>query len=275
MFARADSALHASDFDAARRLCSDALTGPAADLGPGVRADLLLRLGRAYSLMGRSVEAEDAWAAAADLARSTGDYDRLAQIAIGTGPLGRVHTDSSEFRWALLTEALERTGPDWARPRLLVASEWLIEAVMPHRRAVSPEFVVEVVDVATRLGDPYTLAAAYHTRHVLARARQLPQRRQWSDELVNLAEQIGASEWLFEGYLARMIDAAAKGNGPGMEQALDQLRQICAGYRAPRALWLFELAAGSCARLRGNSTLPTSTPLLRQLWANDTESETG
>ena len=205
--------------------------------------------------MGRPGEAEQAWAQAADLARAAGDDVRLAQIAIGTELLGRVHTGLSELRWSLLTEALERTGPDWSRLRLLVASEWLIEAAMPSRRAVSAEFVDEVVGAAIALGDLPALAAAYHTRHVLARARQMPERRQWSDELVEVAETIGAGEWLFEGYLARLIDAAGEADGPGMDRALDQLRQTCAGYRAPRALWLFELAAATCARLRGQFAL--------------------
>ncbi len=247
----ADSALSALEFETASQLCVEALGGPAQGLTPGARADLLLRLGRAQSLMGRLDEAEETWAKAAGLVRGTGDERRLAEIAIGTAPLGRVSTGSSQFRWELLSEVLERMGPGWSQLRLLVASEWLMEAALPHRRAVSPEFVVEVVKAANELGDPYALAAAYHIRHVMARAHRMPQGRELSDHLVEVAEGLGVGEWLFEGYLARLIDTAAEADGPGMDRALDQLRQTCATYRAPRAIWIFELAAATCARLRG------------------------
>jgi DNA-binding SARP family transcriptional activator/tetratricopeptide (TPR) repeat protein len=247
----ADAALSSLDFEVARTLCTDALAGPAGDLSPGVRADLLLSLGRAESLSGRPEAAEDAWRSAADLARSEGDNDRLAQIAIATDPLGRMIAGTSELRWELLSEVLERTGPDWTPVRLLVASQWLTEAVLPNRRAARAELVVEVVDAAISLRDPYALAAAYHARHVLSRSLQVPPRRQWSDDLVQVAEEIDSDEWLFKGYMARLIDTVVEADGKGMDLALDRLRQTCARYRSPRALWIFELARASCARLRG------------------------
>ena len=51
--------------------------------------------------------------------------------------------------------------------------------------------------------------------------------------------------------MACLIDAVVEADGDGTERSLDLLRQTSARYRAPRALWTFELAAASCARLRG------------------------
>jgi DNA-binding SARP family transcriptional activator/uncharacterized protein YqgV (UPF0045/DUF77 family) len=247
----ADSALGGLDFEVARTLCSDALAGPARRADSGIRADLLLRLGRAESLLGHASEAEDAWRSAADLARSARDLDRLAEVALGTDPHGHMFTTSSDLRWALLTEAMETMGPGWTRQRLLVASEWLTEAVMPARRALTSELVFEVVDAAIALDDAYVLAAAYHARHVLARTRHFPMRRQWSDELRAVAEQIGDDKWLFHAYLACLIDTVVEADGDSMDPLLDRLRETCARYPVPRAVWTFELAAASCARLRG------------------------
>ncbi len=248
----ADSAMAALEFEVARTLCSDALAGPAADLEPGLRADLLMRLGHAQSLTGEAEEAERSWASAAELARGSGDDERLATIALATGTLAHAHTATSELHWNLLTEALDRTGPGWTRLRVLVACEWLLEAILPHRRAAGTrELADEVVEAAVALGDQHALAAAFHVRHVLSRWQPTSQRARWSDELITVAEDLGAGEWLFEGRLARLIDRAEGADGEGMDQALDQLRLTCAEYRVPRALWLFELAASTCARLRG------------------------
>ena len=68
----ADSALSALEFETASQLCVEALGGPAQGLTPGARADLLLRLGRAQSLMGALDEAEETWAEAAGHFRGTG-----------------------------------------------------------------------------------------------------------------------------------------------------------------------------------------------------------
>ena len=141
----------------------------------------------------------------------------------------------------------------WSQLRLLVASEWLMEAALPHRRAVSPEFLSsrDSLEGGQRTRRSLCPCPAYHIRHVMARAHRMPQGRELSDHLVEVAEGLGVGEWLFEGYLARLIDTAAEADGPGMDRALDQLRQTCATYRAPRAIWIFELAAATCARLRG------------------------
>ncbi len=248
--AGADSAISSLDFDVAIALCQDALVGPAARLDPRIRADLLLRSGQALSLTGRVPEAEETWREAARLARACGDHEQLARIALATAPLGHAYTQASALHWELLSEALERNGPGWTPLRLLVASEWLLEAVKPHRRSFGPAFVDEIVEAAVELGDRESLAAAYHARHVLARWGP-PSSLVSADELVVVAEQLGQSGWLFNAYLDKMIDCALAGDGVGLDKALDRLGAVCDSYRDPRALWLFELAAGSCARIRG------------------------
>ncbi len=110
----------------------------------------------------------------------------------------------------------------------------------------------EVVEAANDLGDKDALAAALNTRYFLARTQRLPERRQWCREFRELAERLNSDQWLFQAYIAQLIDSVAFGDRAGMDEGLDLLRRTCARYRAPRPLWVYELAEGTCARLRGD-----------------------
>jgi hypothetical protein len=235
----------------ATSLCEEALSGPAETLDLNAQAELLVRLARAQSLSGHFKAAEGSWEKAADLVRSTGDTERLAEIALETEPHARIFTSASDLRWALLTESLLGLGPNWSRLRLLVATQWIMEAALPTRRAVTLELVNEIVEAANDLNDPEALLAALQTRCLLARTRHLPQRRQWSHDLRQAAEESGLDEWLFHAYLDHVVGSVAEGDRAGMEEGLDLLRQTCVRYGAPRALWVFELVSANHARLLG------------------------
>jgi DNA-binding SARP family transcriptional activator/tetratricopeptide (TPR) repeat protein len=249
--AGAERALEELDFETAIGLCAEALAGPALEAGPGARAELLLRMGRARSLAGRQADAEAAFAEAAELARKLEDPNLLARVALATGTIGRLHSDASELRWTLLGEALERTGPAWSELRLMVAAAWLLEASMPYRRMAEPSLVDEVVAAAEELGDTRALVTALHMRSVLARERLAAERTRWLGEFLAVAESLDEPEWWYRAHSLRLIDAVFEGNGAEVDRSLDLLRQACADYREPRALWIFELIAASCARLRG------------------------
>jgi len=133
-----------------------------------------------------------------------------------------------------------------------VASDWLTEAALPSRRAVTLAFVNDVVDAAKTLADPYSLAAALNARYFVARTQYLPQRRQWALDLRDAAEALGLDEWIFQARLAYLIESVAIGDSEGVAEGLGKLRETCDRYRVPRAMWVCELSAGTCARLRGD-----------------------
>ena len=110
----ADAALASLQFELARFVCDEVLNAATASLPSGLRVDLLIRVGQAQVLAGHAEAAEEAWSTAATIARSIGDHERLALVALATDLLSR-NVDASDLRWALLTEAMEQAGPGWTR----------------------------------------------------------------------------------------------------------------------------------------------------------------
>lgn len=252
-----DAALASLQFERARSLGRgglEVLDGLDETPTAAHRVDLLIRVGRAEALTGRVASAEEAWQVAADLARSAGDSERLARVSLATDLLSR-NVESSKLRWELLTESLERSGPNWTKLRLQVASEWLNEAATPDHRAVTPDIVDEVVGGATRLGDLPVLVAVYRARHAWSRFGHDPRKRQWTAEFLEAATSLGQDEWLFHAHLACLIDAMADADGDGVDRSLELLREAGARVRMPRDLWFRELATATCARLRGEFEL--------------------
>lgn len=248
--AGADAAIGSLQFDRARDLCERALERIGTHAPADHRVDLLLRLGRALALDGQRAAAEETWRAAADLARSTGSVDRLAEVALATDPHSRM-VNASDLRWALLGEAMEHRGTQWSKVAVSVASEWLGEAATPARRAASGALVVEVVDAAEALGDAEATVAAYNARCVWARSGSDPRRPQWSEAFCGAARNLGDDGWLFRAHLASLIDAIAFADGSGTDRHLELLIDACARLRSPRELWWRELALCTCTRLRG------------------------
>jgi DNA-binding SARP family transcriptional activator/tetratricopeptide (TPR) repeat protein len=247
----ADFAVETLDFEISKSLCEKALSGPAHDLGPEAKANLFMRLGRAESLTGNFEAAEIAWGEAARLVRTTGDVELFSEIALATELHARMHSASSDLRWSLLTEALEKLGPGWTSSRLVVATQWLQEAAMPSRRSVSLELADEVVAAAMGLGDNDALAAALNARYSLARLYELPERRSWCAELHRVAVASGSDQWRFHACLAELIDCVAFAEASALDDALDRLRESTSRYRLPRALWVEALSEATCARMRG------------------------
>ncbi len=249
--AGADAALASLQFELARLLCEQALTSLGDAIAPGLRVDLLLRVGRAEALAGHAAAADEAWKAAADIARSTGDYERFALVALATDLHSRL-VNASDLRWSLLSESMERAGSAWTRLSLLVASEWLNEAATPARHAATSDLVSNVVAGAIELGDRSVLAAAYSARHSWARFGHDPQRREWSKQFLEVARDLGDDDWLFRAHLACLIDGIAFGDGDAADESLELLRDVGGRLRNPRQLWFRELATATCTRLHGD-----------------------
>lgn len=246
-----DAAINSLDFETARLLAEQALSGPATELGSDAQADLFLSLGRAESFAGHFQEAESAWSIAADLVRSTGDVEKLAEVALGTDSRARVLTSGSDLRWSLLSESLEALGPGWSRTRVLVAAEWLREASLPSRRSLSLDLVEEVVAAARDLGGDEALASVLNACYNLSRVGRLADSKRWVGELRAVSERLGTAESRYQAGMARLTEAIANGEGENLDESLQFLRTAALEFGAPRALWLLELSTATCRRLGG------------------------
>jgi hypothetical protein len=247
----ADAALASLQFELARTLCDEVVNSLGASLPLASRVDLLIRIGQAEALAGHIEAAEEAWRAGADIARTIGDHERFTRVALATELLSR-NIDASDLRWDLLTEAMQRAEPEWTRLRLLIASQWLNEAATPAHHAATPELVAEIVDQARRLDDLSVLVAACGARNAWSRLGHDPRRLEWSQEYLEVAQELGEDEWLFRAHLACLIDSIVDADGASADRFLGLVTEAGHKLRAPRDLWFRELAMATCARLRGD-----------------------
>jgi tetratricopeptide (TPR) repeat protein len=172
-------------------------TGPSGD--EDQTCDLLLSLGDVLHRAGRGSEAKAALRHAADIAERNGWAERLARAAQGY---------SGRFAWArastdpALVPLLERglaavgEGDSPARVRLLAR----LAAATRDDRARERRVRVgeEAVEIATRVGDPATLAYALEGYWVGAEGPDNAEELlAVGERLIGLAEQIGEKEMVF------------------------------------------------------------------------------
>ncbi len=134
-----------------------AVVGPDAP-EPASRVECLIEVGRAALVIGRSDQASERLGRACDLARELGDSQLFARAALGwAGCQDDVEHPPQEV--ALLEEALELLGDGAPELRVRLLAE-LSEAVYFDDMERSLETGREAAEIARRLDDPATLAAA-------------------------------------------------------------------------------------------------------------------
>ena len=170
------------------------------------RAELLLDLGGALWRAGDRAAADAEIHRAIDLARRTGRKDVLASAALALRSLGGSSGMVGNERILILEEARQALGDEETtlRARVLagLAQEryhsWLHLDESEH----AAELAAEAVDLARRLDDPATLAAALLARHD---ARWLPgheqERLEIATELASVARLAGDRELATEALL--------------------------------------------------------------------------
>ena len=170
------------------------------------RAELLLDLGAALWRAGDRGAADAEIHRAIDLARRTGRKDVLASAALALRSIGGSSGMAGNERILILEEARQALGDEETtlRARVLagLAQEryhsWLHLDESEH----AAELAAEAVDLARRLDDPATLAAALLARHD---ARWLPgheeERLEIATELANVARLAGDVELATEALL--------------------------------------------------------------------------
>ncbi len=240
-------ALYTLDFELARTLCERAIDD-CEEASVGLRGDLLIVLGQATALSGQPELAEEVWTRAADLARASGDSERLCDVALAAGVLGRMLT-GSELRWSLLSEALEATAGDWTPKRLRVAAAWTSEAATPARAAVDPALRDAMVIAACDSGDLHLLAEVNLASYVSTPT--LADRRPWARSLRQVAEELADDVWRFRAAQAALIDAVADANPHLARRELAEVRALAPGLQSPRSEWLAAVAEAGWATLIG------------------------
>jgi len=195
-----------------------------------LRTSCWLALG-AVRWQGGEPGARDAYLAAAELARRTGDTETLVTAALGTG--GRVYAPGGHdpAYVALLEEALavDEAAEPAVRARLLGR---LAEALPDGARKAAAS--ADAVTVAREAGDAATLALALLSRHAARlHPRHVQERRTLAEEAVALADADGLRE---TAALARhwlIYDRMEAGDLEGARRAHAELEQLAQELHQP------------------------------------------
>jgi DNA-binding SARP family transcriptional activator len=126
----------------------------------GLRADLLMELGRIYWRASRRPECDEAFDEAWELARSLDDADRLAEAALGGGFSKAFTTPMPNERARRCEVALERIGPAPTVMRSLLHAKLASELVGDLDPTRSQAAAAEALRIARQVGDGRAIGEA-------------------------------------------------------------------------------------------------------------------
>lgn len=179
---------------------------------PQERAELLLGLGRAQALAGRTVDSKSTVMEVAELARRLGSTRLLAQAAVGlaTGRFGVTPDDDEEL---LLREALQALPPEEAELRIPLTTrlvQWL-------GMVSDDEFLLGITADSLRTArstgnDELLLEALGGRAWVLNRPEHAEERLRIADELEQLARETSDPRPLLAAHAQRVLAAFALGD---------------------------------------------------------------
>jgi tetratricopeptide (TPR) repeat protein len=164
------------------------------DAAPGTRGELLLALGEARTTAGDRTGAREAYQAAADVARSTGDGVMLAMSALGfAGVMGTPRTDLA--RVELLEEALDAVGDRRDALASRVMARLAHALLFSDQHARRSELTDDALALARETGDDRALASALYVWNIVnASATNYERRLARADELLALGRRSGADD---------------------------------------------------------------------------------
>jgi eukaryotic-like serine/threonine-protein kinase len=203
--------------------------------------ELLLSFGEVQSRAGSGREAKQALQRAATLARRAGRSDQLARAAIAYGgrfAWARASTDPALV--PLLEDALAAVGEQDSRTRVMLLARLAAARRDDPGRERRGSLAEQAVEIARRLGDPVTLAAALEAQWIavegpetLARGDGIAQ----GEKLIALGEEIGDRERVFAGHDYRLHCFWMLGDRAGMEVELEALGALADELRQPAQRW--------------------------------------
>lgn len=246
--------LDALAFEEAVRVLERALelAEPSSAVADTTRFDLLLELGRVRSYRGENEASEQAFAAAADIARGLHDPTRLALAALGDDLDTRALTPSAD-RLALLREAVAALGESDDSLQIAVASAYVATASVAIGPAEVRVLASKTVARARRIGDPAVLAKALLAWLTCAYASASPEERlAVSTEALRLAEGAGQPSRAARARLARIGNLIRIGQVAEAKTEHQRYREQAESTKVPRHLWHADVVDSTLCRLSGD-----------------------
>jgi tetratricopeptide (TPR) repeat protein len=215
------------------------------------RGELLLVLGEAQRAAGDVVAARASYEQAAAVARRIGAAELLARAALGLGVEFTVGV-VDDVEVGLLEEALTSLGDADSQLRARVLAR-LAKALLwtreEDRRAALSE---QAVQVARRVGEPGTLAAVLHDRHMaiwgFANAEE---RLDITGEEIQLAERSGDRDLAVRARASRIANLLELGDLPALEAEIDRHDRETSKLRQLQYRWHIPLLRASQAAIAG------------------------
>jgi class 3 adenylate cyclase/tetratricopeptide (TPR) repeat protein len=259
--------------DAARELSAALAALDRLPRDSGERARVLALLGAARSCAGDFGAARVAFHEAAQLAEATGDWQTLAQAALGFG--GGTHfggvwenlaaVDTDHVR--LLEIALASCPPDDSceRVRLLGRLAQALYWSPDDRRGL--DLSDEAVAIARRMDDPTAIAYALDSRSVvLWGPDHLDERRLLAEEMLRIGRGLEDHEIQLEALCWLITDALERGCIDRVDELRGEHARIAGELRQPYHLWFTETLRTMRAHLDGR--LEEATELCERAYAD-------
>jgi DNA-binding SARP family transcriptional activator len=228
--------------EAARHYASALRVLDATGSGDADRAcELLLSFGEVQSRAGSGQEAKRALQRAATLAGQAGRSDQLARAALEYGgrfAWARASTDPALV--PLLERALAAVGEQDSRTRVVLLARLAAAQRDDPGRERRVRLAEQAVEIARRIGDPVTLAAALEGQWIAVEGPEALSRGDGiaqGERLIALGEQIGDKERVFAGRDYRLHCFWMLGDRAGVEVELEALGVLADELRQPAQRW--------------------------------------
>ncbi len=229
----------------ARALEALALADADDEAGP-----VLLARGDALLRAGEPAAARDAFTAAAQLARRTGDAELLGEAALGFAGLGIAIVGLDTETIARLEEALETAGDPVLRSRL--QARLGVELYYAPDRTRAEALSAEAVATARAAGNGTALASALNARHVaLWRPDRLEERLATAADMIAAARESGERHAELQARNWRVADLFELGDMPAFREEAARHARLADELRLPSFQWYTPLWAAVEAVLAG------------------------
>jgi DNA-binding SARP family transcriptional activator len=242
--------------EAARHYASALRVLDATGSGEADRAgELLLSFAEVQSRAGNAQEAKRALQRAATLAGQAGRSDQLARAALAYGgrfAWARASTDPALV--PLLERALAAAGEQDSRTRVMLLARLAAARRDDPGRERRVSLAEQAVEIARRMGDPVTLAAALEGQWIAVEGPEALSRGDGiaqGERLVALGEQIGDKERVFAGHDYRLQSFWMLGDRAGVEVELEALGVLAEELRQPAQRWHVNAVRTALALMEG------------------------
>jgi DNA-binding SARP family transcriptional activator len=216
--------------------------------------ELYLALGDAHAKAGDMPEAQEAFLAAAELARAARLREHLARAALGYGGRfvwGRAFDDTRLV--PLLEEALVGLPDEDSELRVKLLARLAagpLRDILPAEGRIA--MAQEALEMARRLGDPATLAYALEGRYEAYWGPDaIEERLAIADELIEVAQNTGDTERAFAGHDCRFFVVFESGDVRAAQRDHAVATQLAQELRQPAQLWATATRSAHLALFEG------------------------